>query len=725
MNPINDVVCNLIQTPFSHWKDDDKKDLLQCGRPTHLLSVQVRKDVKKTGKSYNINFKNSWFADYKWLCSSLNLQKLFCWPCLLFSSKNTVWAKEGFADFININRSLHKHQDSAQHLKCKLQLKIFEKNRNTIADALKENASLMKVQFNEKVRLNRLVMKLVIDAVLYLGKQELGFRGHDESSSSLNRGNFKELLSLLITTSTLEIQTHYTKIKSVFSGDSKSIQNEVIECISEYMQDQIKSEIENTFCFSIQVDDTTDITQTSQCSVIIRCVNSEAKLVERFLGFHDVSSSRTSEKLFSLIDNLLKEFDYERKLVAQCYDGASVMSGHLNGLQKIVKDKAPQAVFVHCLAHRLNLVLQQSCEQISKCRIFFSNVVGFPSFFHHSAKRTHAIDSNSARRLPTAVTTRWSSNSNILRVIIEDWNNLKNVFEILMMDKEADKKTVQLASGFLHHMNSFEFTFLAVVFNDIFNLTDLLFGILQKKSLDINYCLLKINSTREIIQGKRNEKCFQEIFEKANKLNPVSQNRKRYENHCTDEEISQNYRTLFYEILDTVLMQMKIRFQDCEKLHFLKLVDTAKFESYVTDFPNDALANLEKSFPKVFKKIQRLKNELCLLYADETYRYITIEKLLSLIHENRDVFEEAYKLFSIALTIPSTSASVERSFSCLKRIKTYTRNQISQERLSSLANMSIQREFLQDLLKTRPFYEDIINKFAALKDRRIDLIYKN
>jgi len=76
------------------------------------------------------------------------------------------------------------------------------------------------------------------------------------------------------------------------------------------------------------------------------------------------------------------------------------------------------------------------------------------------------------------------------------------------------------------------------------------------------------------------------------------------------------------------------------------------------------------------------------------------------------------------LTIPSTSVSVERSFSCLKRIKTYTRNTISQERLSSLANISIQKELLCDLVKKQPFYEDITTKFAALKDRRIDLVYK-
>lgn len=227
------------------------------------------------------------------------------------------------------------------------------------------------MQFNENVRLNRYVLQIIIDAVLYLSKQELAFRGHDESNISINRGNFKELLALLISRSPLDIQNHYAKIKNVFSGDSKTIQNELIECISEYLNEYVKNEINDANFYSIQVDDTTDINQTSQCSVIIRFVNSKGLLVERFLGFYDVSADRTSETLYNLLDNILGQFDYEHKLIGQCYDGASVMSGHLNGLQKKIKDKAPQAVFVHCLAHRLNLVMQQSCKKLSKCRIFF------------------------------------------------------------------------------------------------------------------------------------------------------------------------------------------------------------------------------------------------------------------------------------------------------------------------------------------------------------------
>ena len=49
-------------------------------------------------------------------------------------------------------------------------------------------------RYNEEVRQNRGMLSIISEAVLYLAKQELSFRGHDESKGSLNRGNYRVLL---------------------------------------------------------------------------------------------------------------------------------------------------------------------------------------------------------------------------------------------------------------------------------------------------------------------------------------------------------------------------------------------------------------------------------------------------------------------------------------------------------------------------------------------------
>lgn len=196
MNPLNDLVCNLLETPFSRWCAEDKQDILKYRRTTSHINITMKK-VKSGGRSYNIQFQDSWYADCNWLCGSHYNEKLYCWPCLLLGNKKPAWNSTGFCDFRNVNRGLYSHADSAEHIKCILQLKALQKNMNTIADALKESYRLYVSQFNENVRLNRLVMHTAIDTVLFLSKQELAFRGHDESISSQNRGNFKELLALI------------------------------------------------------------------------------------------------------------------------------------------------------------------------------------------------------------------------------------------------------------------------------------------------------------------------------------------------------------------------------------------------------------------------------------------------------------------------------------------------------------------------------------------------
>ena len=44
------------------------------------------------------------------------------------------------------------------------------------------------------------------------------------------------------------------------------------------------------------------------------------------------------------------------KLVCFSVDGASVMSGERAGLQALIREKCPYAVYVHCLAHRVSNV---------------------------------------------------------------------------------------------------------------------------------------------------------------------------------------------------------------------------------------------------------------------------------------------------------------------------------------------------------------------------------
>ena len=56
-----------------------------------------------------------------------------------------------------------------------------------------------------------------------------------------------------------------------------------------------------------------------------------------------MSCSKNGKALFSLLTTILDHFNFKTKLIAQCYDGARVMAGHVNGLQQLIRNEAPHA----------------------------------------------------------------------------------------------------------------------------------------------------------------------------------------------------------------------------------------------------------------------------------------------------------------------------------------------------------------------------------------------
>jgi len=78
----------------------------------------------------------------------------------------------------------------------------------------------------------------------------------------------------------------------------------------------------------------------------------------------------------------------------------------------------------------------------------------------------------------------------------------------------------------------------------------------------------------------------------------------------------------------------------------------------------------------------------------------------------REVFPMVFRLARLYLSIPVSSATPERTFSCLKRLLNWQRNAMGHERLSSLAMINIEKSELANVN-----IESVIDKFAE-KDRK-------
>jgi hypothetical protein len=109
----------------------------------------------------------------------------------------------------------------------------------------------------------------------------------------------------------------------------------------------------------------TVVSVTAQMSLVLHYVT-DAGIKERFVSFTDVSGGKRADDIAALIIRFLEEHQCLDIVVAQCYDGAAVMASGINGVQAKVKERAPIALFLHCRAHRLNLVLTQGASKLKE-----------------------------------------------------------------------------------------------------------------------------------------------------------------------------------------------------------------------------------------------------------------------------------------------------------------------------------------------------------------------
>jgi len=93
----------------------------------------------------------------------------------------------------------------------------------------------------------------------------------------------------------------------------------------------------------------------------------DLEVYERFLGFMDVSEKQDAQTLVNTIFQFLEHSNLGNiPIFAQSYDGASVMSGKRNGVQSKLLERypCPCAIYTHCMAHRINLVVVDMCKNV-------------------------------------------------------------------------------------------------------------------------------------------------------------------------------------------------------------------------------------------------------------------------------------------------------------------------------------------------------------------------
>lgn len=333
------------------------------------------------------------------------------------------------------------------------------------------------------------------------------------------------------------------------------------------------------------------------------------------------------------------------------------------------------------------------------------------SFFSLSAKRTQLLDQIVKKRLPRATPTRWNFKGRTVCTVYENKDLLIECLETIS-DLANDTKTINEATGLLNYLHNGEFLFWLDTFHRIMPHIDVLCCQLQKRTATGPFIKTSLAAFETEITKIRSEIDVPVTVEEE----PTSK-RPRY-----IENIGDSRTTAAKEVCDVILTQLKERFAFTNHLSLSNLLAREKFSSYKTKFPEEDFQTSVQCYN--FFDTGKLRTELSTLYKREDMGSMEgVSALLNFLKENQldEAFSEIYKLCNIVATIPMTTSESERCFSTLKRVKTFLRNTMSQDRLTALAMLSVEKKMVKQI---PDFNNKVINIFVHAKDRRADFLYK-
>lgn len=193
---------NLVSTEIQAYNKNDiglfvNKDNLSTVEMYSLLTEPWAPSSKYQFPQVNVHRKmrsvcrHSWLSTYPWPSYSLILHGVLCRYCVLFKRKWSAYdtAKNPLGQLVlkpltslnNAHHSIQTHETTDYHLFSKEQAENFIVNYVNLSKSIDH---ILDNENQQQEAINRKVLSSIIKCILFIGKQNLAFRGHDDDGIS-------------------------------------------------------------------------------------------------------------------------------------------------------------------------------------------------------------------------------------------------------------------------------------------------------------------------------------------------------------------------------------------------------------------------------------------------------------------------------------------------------------------------------------------------------------
>ena len=236
------------------------------------------------------------------------------------------------------------------------------------------------------------------------------------------------------------------------------------------------------------MDETTDVSNREQATLVFRSVTDNFDVYEEFPGLYNVPSIH-SMTLKKVMEDCLCRFNIPlSKVRGQCYDGAITMSGVRSGVAKLVMDEEPRAVYTHGYGHSINLAVNDAIKLSKVIGNAFDTTHEVTTFsprreeiFRELKTQHDSIHDSHSAGMRLLCPTRWTVRADALASVISNYEVLLQTWEEAV-DVVKDTETKARIDDVYAQMQTFEFLFATFLGEMVLRHSDNLSSTIQKKT---------------------------------------------------------------------------------------------------------------------------------------------------------------------------------------------------------------------------------------------------
>lgn len=325
--------------------------------------------------------------------------------------------------------------------------------------------------------------------------------------------------------------------------------------------------------------------------------------------------------------------------------------------------------------------------------------------------------STDSTRLQPFCATRWSHRVNSLKTFLLRFDQINSTLGELSTD--TDNKTSSSSTTFLYSINNFNFVLPLFVAIRIFQYTASLSLYLQNDDCDLVKATEQAINIVEMLKTKRETDIFfDSVYEDAEsfattheidvKMPRIAQRQTQRSNVPANTPKEYFRLNVYNPTMDYLITELTDRL--CKSLPRLKA-------QYLVPSLSDRLtpvvwSELKDTFKSLLPDITTADAEYDLWKYSIENKLISGSTLQEAAKQSEQLYPNIHTMIKVLLTMPVSTATVERSFSSLRRLKTYMRSTMTNERLTGLALLHAHKDRKVDI-------ETVIRTFDSTGHRRI------